>query len=76
MDAIPLEEAQKQLDTLIAKASKYRQQYCIETPEGNAVLLSEEAYNDILITLEVLSTPGLMDTFRKGAMEQDIAEEA
>lgn len=54
MDTLTAEEAQLLLKTLLAnKECKCR----ITSPEGNAILISEENYDNLMITLEMLSTP-------------------
>jgi len=44
----------------IRAATQNNQQFCVTSEEGNVILLPEETYQNILVTLEFLSTPGLM----------------
>lgn len=62
MQTLTAQEAQGKLLDLI-EASQGQIKYRITSTEGNAVLLSEEAYESILITLEMLSTPIIYENF-------------
>ncbi len=62
METLTVQEAQQKLQALIENASSDQQKYCITSATGNAVLLSEETYHNLLITLEMLSTPLFLDT--------------
>lgn len=57
MEAFSAQDASEKLATLIDGAVRDQRKYLIRAPEGNAVLLSEEAYNNLMITLEMFSTP-------------------
>ena len=59
MESYKLEEAN--LAKLIEMVSLDQKLCRITSDNGNAVLLSEETYDNLLITLELLSTPGLID---------------
>ncbi len=59
MDTLTVEEAVQKLSKLIALANQDNCQFRITSEEGTAVMLSEEAYQNLLVTLELLSTPGL-----------------
>lgn len=61
METITTEEATQNLTQLIASAHLAGQQYRITSEEGSAVLLSEETYQNLIVTLELLATPGLMN---------------
>jgi antitoxin YefM len=61
MDTWTAEEAQENLLKLIALVNESGGHFRITSENGSAVLLSEETYQNILVTLEVLSTPGLMN---------------
>lgn len=65
MDTYKLEEAKELLSHLVEKVSVDQKQCRIIADTGNAVLLSEETYDNLLITLELLSTPGLIDGLKK-----------
>lgn len=60
METVTAEEAAKNLAKLIASAHQDGHQYRITADEGSVVLLSEETYQNLIVTLELLATPGLM----------------
>jgi len=64
MDIISKEEAEDRLDELIHAATNDGQQFRITSDAGNVIVLPEETYENILVTLELLSTPGLMDNIK------------
>lgn len=61
MEHISAQEAKDRLIELIRAATVNGQQFCITSDAGNVVVLPEETYDNILVTLELLSTPGLME---------------
>lgn len=65
MDTYHLNEAQANLTKLIESVSLDQKLCRITSDHGNAVLLSEETYDNLLITLELLSTPGLIDSLKE-----------
>jgi len=60
METVTAEEAQKNLRQLMTHAHQDGCQYKITAEEGTVVLLSEETYQNLIVTLELLATPGLM----------------
>lgn len=62
MDSISAQDANKILMELVQKVAQEKNQIRITSDEGNVVVLSEETYENILVTLELLSTPGLMES--------------
>jgi PHD/YefM family antitoxin component YafN of YafNO toxin-antitoxin module len=60
METLAAEEAAQNLVKLIALAHQEGQQYRITAEEGTVILISEEIYQNIIVTLELLATPGLM----------------
>ena len=64
MDTLTAQEAQDKLLRLVECAAKDLQQYRITSSDGNAVLLPEETYQNLVVTLELLSTPGLLDRLK------------
>lgn len=64
MDTLEITEAKEQLQELIQKASLENTQYRVTSEKGNVIILPEETYNNILVTLELLSTPGLLDNVK------------
>lgn len=57
MKTLTSQEAKERLLSLIETALLEGARYRILAPEGNAILLSEKTYEDLMITLELLSTP-------------------
>ena len=57
METISAQDASDKLTSLIGNAVRDKSKFLIQSPEGNGVLLSEEAYTNLMITLEMLSTP-------------------
>jgi antitoxin YefM len=60
METVSAEEAAKDLLKLMTLARQERRQYRIVGEEETVVMLSEETYQDLIVTLELLATPGLM----------------
>lgn len=75
MDTLSANEALDRLQSLIRNATEEKRQYRITSEHGNVILLPEETYENILVTLELLSTPGLMDHMR-GMYSDDEFEES
>jgi len=65
-------EARNQWFDLLRNSIKGHRVYHINSKEGGAVLLSEEDYDSLLETLELLSTPGLLKSVKQA--EKDIKE--
>jgi antitoxin YefM len=74
MDTLTAQEIQDQLSKIMELASKENRLFRVTSPTGNVVILSEETYDNLLITLEVLSTPGLMNSLREANLKDDEAE--
>jgi antitoxin YefM len=60
METLTAAEAAQNLIQLMTLAHQDGRQYRITADEGSVVLLSEETYQNLIVTLELLSTPGLM----------------
>lgn len=56
----------KNLFELINQTIKYNEPVNIVTKDGNAIVLSEDDYNGLLETLELLSTPGMKEKIVEG----------
>jgi antitoxin YefM len=65
MDTLSVSEAQEKLEHLIGLAAKDHRHFRISSDEGSVVLLPEETYDNLLVTLELLSTPALMERIRE-----------
>ena len=74
MDTLNLEEARTMLDKLLAKSSEENWQFRITSDHGNVVVLPEETYQNFMITLEVLSTPGLINSLMLENQEMELSE--
>ena len=69
MENLTATQARAQLFTLLKQATRGHRQYRITHNQGNAVLLSEEDYESLLETLELLSTPGFAESIRRARKE-------
>jgi PHD/YefM family antitoxin component YafN of YafNO toxin-antitoxin module len=74
MDTLNLEEARTMLDKLLAKSAEENWQFRITSDQGNVVVLPEETYQNFMITLEVLSTPGLISSLMLENQEMEMSE--
>ena len=59
----------KQIYELIEQTIKYNEPINISTKNGNAVLLSEDDYNNLIETLYISSIPGLKEDIIEGMNE-------
>jgi antitoxin YefM len=64
METLSVQEAESDLLTLIKQIQQDNQPLCVTSEEGNIILLSEESHQNLLVTLELLSTPGLMNSIK------------
>lgn len=64
MDTLSAEEARDQLTKLIELAAKDHRHFRITSADGSVIVLPEETYDNLLVTLELLSTPGMMESLR------------
>ncbi len=69
MESLTATEARSSLFTLLKKAARGHRQFRITHNQGNAILVSEEDYESLLETLELLSTPGFADSIRRAREE-------
>lgn len=65
MPTLTATEARQNLFQLIKKSIKQHRPVKITSKVGNTILISEEDYESLLETLELLSTPGVL----KGVLE-------
>lgn len=70
MNTYSIQEAKDNLLDLIEQIAQTREHVRVISAEGNVVVLPEETYENLLITLELLSTPGLMDKVNKPLIEE------
>lgn len=62
METVTAQEANDNLMAMLTNASKEQCKYRITSAEGTVVMLSEEQYENLLVTLEMLSTPILFNS--------------
>ena len=66
----------KDIYNLLEQTIKYNETINISTKNGNAVVLSEEDYNNIMETLYIMSIPGLKDEIIKRSKDNDVIDES
>ena len=59
----------KDIYELLEQAIKYNEPINVSTKNGNAVILSEEDYNNLIETVYISSIPGLKDDIVEGLKE-------
>jgi antitoxin YefM len=62
-------EARRELFSLLKRSARRHEQFRITHKGGEAVLLSQEDFESLLETLELLSTPGLVKSVRRARWE-------
>jgi len=60
----------KEIYELLERTIKYNEPINISTKNGNAVVLSEEDYNNLMETLYISSIPGLKEDIIEGLKEE------
>lgn len=60
METLTAEEAAQNLLKFMTLVHQNGCQFRITAEEGTVILLSEETYQNLIVTLELLATPGLM----------------
>ena len=73
MTNINITNFRKDIYKLLDQTIKYNEPIHITTQNGNAVVLSEEDYNNIMETLYISSVPGLKEQIIEG-MKEDTKE--
>ena len=51
---------------MLEQTIKYNEPVNISTKDGNAVVLSEEDYNGLMVTLQICSVPGMKEKVIEG----------
>ena len=69
MTNINITNFRKDIYELLDQTIKYNEPINISTKNGNAIVLSEEDYNNIMETLYISSIPGLKEDIIKGLKE-------
>ena len=78
MTNINITNFRKDIYELLEKTIKYNETINISTKNGNAIVLSEEDYNGLMETVNLLNVPGTKDKLIKGKetpLEDCIAED-
>ena len=74
MTSLTATEARQRFFALLKSAAKGHRVYRITHNDGDAVLLSEEDYESLIETLELLSTPGVAKSIRRARREVERGE--
>ena len=74
MKTITASRARMELFRLLKGTVKGHRQVRITSKEGNTILMSEEDYESLVETLELLSEPGLKESIRKADREIERGE--
>ena len=74
MTSLTATEARQRFFALLKNAAKGHRVYRITHNDGDAVLLSEEDYESLIETLELLSTPGVAKSIRQARREIERGE--
>ena len=61
----------KNIFSILEQTIKFNEPVNITTKEGNAVLISENDYNNLLATLEIYNNPLLHEKLLKGMNERE-----
>lgn len=69
MTNINITNFRKDIYELLEKTIKYNEPINISTKNGNAIVISEEDYNNLMETLYISSVPGLKEDIIKGLKE-------
>ena len=56
----------KNIFGMLEQTIKYNEPVNISTRDGNAVMLSEEDYNGLMVTLQICSVPGMKEKIIDG----------
>ena len=69
MQTLTATDARSKWFSLVRKSIKGHQSYRITSKDGDAILLSEEDYESLMETLELLSLPGMAKSIRQAKKE-------
>ena len=73
MTNVNITNFRKDIYELLERTIKYNEPINISTKNGNAVVLSEEDYNNLMETIYIYSNPGLKEDIVKG-LKEDIED--
>ena len=71
MTNINVTNFRKNIYELLEQTIKYNEPINVSTKNGNAVILSEEDYNNLIETLYIYSVPGIKDEIIKRKNDSD-----
>ena len=66
--------ARRQFFEIVKGATQKQQIYRIQHREGSVVLLSEEEYDNLIETLELLSIPGFQESLKRSVEQMNRGE--
>jgi len=69
MTNVNITNFRKNIYSLIEQTIKYNEPINVSTKDGNAILISEEDYRNLMETLYIESIPGLKDDIINGMKE-------
>lgn len=69
MTSVNITNFRKDIYELLEQTIKHNEPINISTKHGNAIVLSEEDYNNLMETLYISSVPGLKEDIIKGLKE-------
>lgn len=61
METYSASDAKSQINELLEKVLVERRHCRVVSGHGTVVVMPEDTYNNLVVTLELLSTPGLME---------------
>ena len=73
MTNVNITNFRKDIYELLEQTIKYNEPLNISTKNGNAIVISEEDYNNLIETLYISSVPGLKDKITK-ALKEDLKD--
>lgn len=66
--------ARRNFFQIVKGATEKHKIYRIQHPKGSVVMLSEEEYDNLVETLELLSIPGLLESLDRSVNQLDAGE--
>ncbi|BBO88481.1 type II toxin-antitoxin system Phd/YefM family antitoxin [Desulfosarcina ovata] len=67
-------DARRQFFEIVKGATEKHQIFRIRHPKGSVVMLSEEEYDNLIETLELLSTPGMLKSLDRSINQMNSGE--
>ena len=69
MEKLTVAAAQEDLIDLVKSVTEENKVYKIEIPDGSAILISQENYESLQETLELVSIPGLRESLQRSLQQ-------